>query len=731
MAGFGGSIKLKGESAYQKALREIQDSLTVVSSELKVVNSMYDKNDTSTAKLTAQNEVLNKRLVEQRKALQEAKKMLEEARASKDADRTTIMKWETEVNKARSAVITTTREIDKNNKIIEQNRQNLDEANKEVQEFANNEEKAGQGAVKFGDLLKANILSDAIVGGFKALGGVIADMARQFFDFVKGGVENASNLQEVENVVNTVFTNSADKVNDFAKQAGVAYGMTELSAKKFAGTMGAMLDSMGISEQQTTDMSLSLVGLAGDMASFYNLEHQEVWDKIRSGISGETEPLKQLGINMSVANLEAYALSQGIETAYKEMTQAEQATLRYNYLMEVTANAQGDFAKTSDGFANQQKILSLQFENLATSIGTFLLPNLNEALVVFNDMMSGEISLEQGIGQLTQIVVDLATSIVEKLPELTSAGIVMLDTIINGITSALPNLLPAVTGLVTSLLGFLVESLPMIVDAGVQILLSLVQGIGDSLPTLVPTIIDAVLTIVDNLIGNIDLIIDAGIALVVGLAEGLINAIPVLVEKIPIIIENLLSALYRNQAKLLSAGIQLVVQLGVGLVRAIPDLLFAIPKILKSLYDGFTKGVSDMWDIGGNLIKGLINGIKNFDFLGEVKSIADRLVGNFKSFFGIHSPSTLFENEIGNNLALGVGNGFEKTMKNVNSEMANAINTDYSFDISSNATATGGGTSHDALVSAFAEALKSVKIVLNEEVAGEFVTDTITRVVYN
>ena len=109
-----------------------------------------------------------------------------------------------------------------------------------------------------------------------------------------------------------------------------------MQAKKYTSTLGAMMKSSGLTGKAVTSMSTDLAGLAADMASFYNLDFETAFEKIRSGISGETEPLKQLGINMSVANLEAYALSQGITKSYESMTQAEQVTLRYNYLMQAT-----------------------------------------------------------------------------------------------------------------------------------------------------------------------------------------------------------------------------------------------------------------------------------------------------------------------------------------------------------------------------------------------------------
>lgn len=732
MAGFGGSVKLTGESEYRRALKQITDNLTVLSSEMKVVNSLYDKNDNSTSKLAQQNDVLSKRLDEQNKKLAEAKKMLDQAKKSTDANATTIAKWQNEVNKAQAEVNQTTKAIKDNTEVIKRNEDALDDANGELVNFKINEDKAGGSAISMGSMIKAHVISQAIIGGIKALGSAMLELSKKFLDFVKSGVDNASNLEEVQNVVDTVFGESSKTINDFAKNAGVQFGMTELSAKQFAGSMGAMLESMGLSGNTTKDMSLSLVGLAGDMASFYNLEHEEAWNKIRSGIAGETEPLKQLGINMSVANLEAYALSKGITTAYNEMTQAEQVTLRYNYLMEQTANAQGDFAKTSDSFANQQRILSLQFENLATNIGTFLLPNLNEIITAFNGMMSGEIELEQGIQTITQVVVDLANSIVEKLPELLTAGMTMLETIVQGFISMLPNLLPAVNQLINDLLVFIVQSLPLIVDAGIEIILSLINGLIASIPNLIPAIAEAIVTIIDSLVGSLDQIVDAGIQLIMSLADGLIEALPILLDAIPVIYDKLLTAFTNNYSKIYSAGVNLILKLVNGIVQSIPNLAQAIPQIIASIVKLLIQGIPQIISLGSQMLAGLIKGLLDPQMIWQaVKGLFTGIVDGIKTVFGIHSPSKVFENEIGKNLALGIGAGFENTMSGVADQMTNAIPTN--FDISTNAT-VGASTSTNTfanMVDAFKEALKEVNIVLDDEVAGRFVTDTVERVVYN
>lgn len=214
-----------------------------------------------------------------------------------------------------------------------------------------------------------------IVGKLTALG-----VGTLLLNFGKQAVDTASDLAEVQNVVDTVFGDGASKIETWSKKAGSQFGLTEIQAKKFTSTLGAMMKSSGLAGSQIVDMSTDLAGLASDMASFYNMDFETAFEKIRSGISGETMPLKQLGINMSVANLEAFALAQGLEKTFSEMDQGEQTMLRYQYLMSVTSDAQGDFSKTADGFANAQRRIQTSITSIQSSVGKIFLPTLEGAV---------------------------------------------------------------------------------------------------------------------------------------------------------------------------------------------------------------------------------------------------------------------------------------------------------------------------------------------------------------
>lgn len=212
-------------------------------------------------------------------------------------------------------------------------------------------------------------------GMLKGIAGAItaAGITKLILDFGKASIEAASDLAEVQNVVDVTFGESAREIDAWAKQAGKSYGLTETAAKRYSSTIGAMLKSQGMNENEIVGMSEDLAGLAADMASFYNLDFDTAFDKIRSGITGQTEPLKQLGINMSVANLEAFALEQGITKSYTAMSQGEQTLLRYQYLMKATADAQGDFARTADGYANATRRVQASWETIKTKAGGLLM----------------------------------------------------------------------------------------------------------------------------------------------------------------------------------------------------------------------------------------------------------------------------------------------------------------------------------------------------------------------
>lgn len=236
-----------------------------------------------------------------------------------------------------------------------------------------------------------------------AIGGVISlviSAVRKLISIAKEGIELASQLEEVQNVVEVSFGNMTQDVEEFSKKALYSLGMSELTAKKMASTFMAMSNSMGISAKDGKNMALQLTALAADMASFYNVSQDVAQTALNSIFTGETETLKKFGIVLTETNLKAFALSRGITKSYSSMTEAEKVALRYNYVLQATANAQGDFARTSGSWANQTRLLKEQLNILKTALGQILIAVILPLVKALNALLSFIISIGRAIGSL-------------------------------------------------------------------------------------------------------------------------------------------------------------------------------------------------------------------------------------------------------------------------------------------------------------------------------------------
>ena len=497
----------------------------------------------------------------------------------------------------------------------------------------------------------------------------------------------------------------AAAVEDFAKKAAGSFGMSELSAKKFTGTMGAMLKSMNLDDAAVQDMSLALTGLAGDMASFYNLDAEEAFSKLRSGISGETEPLKQLGINMSVANLEAYAMSQGINTAWKEMSAAEQATLRYQYIMQATADAQGDFARTSDSYANQQRILQLNMENLSASIGGKVLPIITQFSGLLNDLFAGNLSVEGFATRIGTEIGNLITGFSANLPAMMEAGGQLIGSVVEGVS----------------------RSLPQVIAAGSQVLDQLVSGLQSGLPGMVESGMDALLSFIDTITAGLPDALQMGFDLLMTVAEGIINKIPDLIARLPVLVSEIAKFFTANFPKFVEMGGKLIFQTASGIIQSIPEIINAAGDLVEALLTYFIYRVKGFLDIGKNIVSGIWDGMKArwTDMTNWISQKVSGIVSTVKGVLGIHSPSKVFA-EIGKYSAEGIGVGFSDQIgavsRQIKSDMGKIIPAAESGVV---AARSGAGTTVGAssdMVAAFKEALSGAAVYMDGKRVGSLLT---------
>lgn len=231
--------------------------------------------------------------------------------------------------------------------------------------------------------------------GFAA-GAIVAGMVK----VGKQAINLASDLQEVQNVVDVAFGSASEEINKFAENAVKQFGLSEYAAKKAASTFMAMANGLGISAEDGKLMSVQLTGLSADMASFYNVSQDVAQTALNGIFTGETEALKKFGVVMTQANLEAFAMSRGIEKSYQSMSEAEKVALRYNFVLNATKNAQGDFERTSGGWANQVRLLKENFNSLMTILGKGLIQVLTPVVQMLNKLLGYLIAIGNHIAKI-------------------------------------------------------------------------------------------------------------------------------------------------------------------------------------------------------------------------------------------------------------------------------------------------------------------------------------------
>lgn len=760
---------------FKAKVADLNRQIRVIESGFKAVAAGMDDWRTTSDGLQGRIESLNKVVDLQKQKLSNLKAEYDKIVASKGADSKAAQDLEVRINKETASLNKNELELRNSQKALEELKNKSDNAEKSIKNLGDEEDKTAKKSASLRDSLKnlgnhlgsgiagaAKVTADAVVG----LGTAAAGAAVGVFKLS----ESASDLGEAQNVVEQTFKKSNKAIEQWTNTTANSAGISKTASTQWVGFMGAMLKSSGITENSAAIMSKALIQLTGDMSSFYNVGTSDMWEKIRSGISGETEPLKQLGINMSVANLEAFAMSQGIKKSYKEMSQAEQTTLRYNYLLSVTKDAQGDFARTlGNSFANQLRVAKMNLETLGMSIGSIFLPSimnmtkgLNQVFGEINNVLgdgfqNGDLSKISSIitGVLQKVVQGITSFVPKAVPLIVSS----LNTLISSIVQVLPSLLPPllqgaiqllngfiqilqqntqlISNLATNLLmqfvQFILQGLPQLIMVAIPLLTALVNGISAQLPTLIPVAIQAIFTLVQGLISNLPQLIDAAITLILALVQGLISALPMLLEQAPTIIATLVNGIVTALPKLIDAAIkiimaivnfltqhldlvikaavEIVLAIAGGLIKALPELFKAGPKLINAIIDSIIH--TDWGGIGWQIVKGIGEGMTGgVKYIADAaKNVASGALDSIKNFLGIHSPSRVMRDQVGQFIPAGIALGINDNANQVDRAMAsmsNKLNGNFtaSMQVSNNATEKSNGAILDAL-NGMAEAIKN------------------------
>ena len=235
-----------------------------------------------------------------------------------------------------------------------------------------------------------------LIGGAFAVGKLV--------QFGKECTKLGSDLNEVQSVVNVVFPNMTEKVNEFSKKAVKTAGLSETMAKKYVGLFGSMAKQFNFTESQAYDMSTQLTQLAGDVASFYNISQDLAYIKLKSVFSGETETLKDIGVVMTQNALDEYALANGYGKTTSAMTEQEKVALRLAFVQKQLSAASGDFIRTSDSWANQVRVMQLQIQSLKATVGQGLINIFTPVIKVINLLLTKLATVANAFKSFTELI---------------------------------------------------------------------------------------------------------------------------------------------------------------------------------------------------------------------------------------------------------------------------------------------------------------------------------------
>lgn len=374
----GPRIGIEGEKEFKNSIKAIDSEIRALQNQLRTLSKEYDENDRSVEGVTKKQQALTKAIGATRdkiklltsqydKQYQELKRL----ETALDSARQLHGENSEEALKAESALAKQATEVNNLESRLQTAKGQLATFSQELENTGNRATLAGDKIQSAGDKLEAvggklssagNTLTAAVTAPLLAAGGAAIVMA--------------SDYEESLNKVDVAFGDSAERVKEFAQTTVDSYGIAEGTALDMAALFGDMATSMKIPREEAAEMSERLVGLAGDLASFKNISLDQVGTALKSIFTGETESLKELGVVMTEANLDAFALAEGFGKTTDEMTEAEKVQLRYQYVLSATQNAQGDYARTADGTANSLRTLQESAKELGVAFGQELLPQI-------------------------------------------------------------------------------------------------------------------------------------------------------------------------------------------------------------------------------------------------------------------------------------------------------------------------------------------------------------------
>ncbi|MGI5948472.1 MAG: hypothetical protein ACOX8K_13910 [Lachnospiraceae bacterium] len=572
------------------------------------------------------------------------------------------------------------------------------------------------GMKKIGSIAKGGlaVLGASVAGVTVAFGG----LSKAALDSVASLEQNIGGVETLfKDSAQTVIDN-ANKAYMTAGMSANAYmqSVTSFSASLLQSVAGDTEEAAKIADMAMIDMSDNANKMGTDMESIQNAyqgfakQNYTMLDNLKLGYGGTKEEMKRLladaekitGVKYDISNLkDVYS---AIHVIQEELditgTTAKEASSTIEGSMSAAKAAFDNFLNGSGSADELSDAIATAAGNIAKNLGQ-IVPRLLETVPqVIGALWEGfEGSSGQFVQAGTDLMADLATGVVQGAPAAVEAGRSLISTIISSLIENAPALTEQGVQLLTWLLNGFVSGIETIMGTGTQLITTLASSISSALPQLVPVAVKAILDFAQNLVNNLPSLVDAGIQMLEALAQGIADSLPTIIEQAPKLINSFAEGVYEAIPKLLKAGAQIIVTLGKGIINSIPTIVANAGEIVQAIINVFS--LVNLFNLGSGIIKGLGNGLKSmiafvkgigkqivealkhpFDIKGWIqvgkniatgianglknalsqvvdaaKNVVKSALGAVKDFLGIHSPSRVFRDEVGKNIALGIGEG--------------------------------------------------------------------------
>ena len=643
----GPKIGVDGEAEYRRQINQIIQQSKTLESQMKLVASQFTAATSAEERNAKTSSVLSKQIDVQRERVKLLAEQTGKAAAKYGESDEKTQKWQQALNEAAATL----------NKMQSE----LRDASSGVEELGDDMRDGSEKALSFGDILKANVASDFIVSGIKAMASAIKEATAALVDLGKQSIMGFAEQEQLIGGVDTLFKESSAQVQQYAN---AAYKTAGLSANQYMETVtsfsASLLQSLGgdtkaaadKADQAITDMSDNANKMGTDMQSIQDAyqgfakQNYTMLDNLKLGYGGTKQEMERLladaekfsGIKYDISS---YAdIVDAIHVVQTEMgitgTTAKEAATT----IQGSANAmKSAWSNLLTGMSNENLDLDKLVQNVIDSVNTFadnLLPRL-------------QIMLPRFVQGLTQLISGMIPYVAPALELLLPPLVEGVGGLVSGIVQALPAAVEAIAAVVPMLVEQITILLPQILNAGIDIIAALASGIAGNLPALIPAAVDAIITVAEGLVDHVDEIIIAAGSLIAGLTQGLIEALPRLVVR--------------------------------------------LPEIIGAIVKGLLSGMASIGEVGSQLVRGLFDGISNaaswlYDKLrGWVSDVLDWV----KGLFGIHSPSKVFANEIGKFIPPGITLGVEQAMPRAMRDMGEELSALSALPMGGGTTTNMGG----------------------------------------